>query len=70
MLPRPGAVPILSGERADLEAEHSVRILIVEDERKVASALREGLEPEHHEVSVAAYLSEWFGSTGQEKAKK
>ena len=48
MLPRPGAVPILSGESADLEAEHSVRILIVEDERKVAKALREGLAAEHY----------------------
>jgi DNA-binding response OmpR family regulator len=30
-----------------------VRILVVEDERKVAEALREGLEGEHYEVAVA-----------------
>jgi heavy metal response regulator len=30
-----------------------VRILIVEDEKKVASFLRRGLEAEHHEVDVA-----------------
>jgi len=46
--------------RAALEAEHSVRILIVEDERKVAKALREGLEAEHYEVSVAATGEEGF----------
>ena len=31
-----------------------MRILVVEDERKVARALREGLEAEHYEVRVAA----------------
>jgi len=30
-----------------------VRILVVEDEKKVARALREGLEAEHYEVTVA-----------------
>lgn len=30
-----------------------MRILVVEDERKVAEALREGLEGEHYEVAVA-----------------
>jgi len=30
-----------------------VRILVVEDEKKVANALREGLEAEQHEVAVA-----------------
>src|SRR5215510_14137004 len=60
MLERPGAVPILSGEIAALEAEHSVRILIVEDERKVAKALREGLEADHYEVSVATTGEEAF----------
>jgi len=37
-----------------------VRILIVEDERKVAKALREGLEAEHYEVRVAATGEEGF----------
>jgi len=37
-----------------------VRILIIEDERKVAKALREGLEAEHYEVSVAATGEEGF----------
>jgi len=31
-----------------------VRILIIEDEKKVANALREGLEMEHYEVTIAA----------------
>ena len=37
-----------------------MRILIVEDERKVAKALREGLEAEHYEVRVAATGEEGF----------
>jgi DNA-binding response OmpR family regulator len=37
-----------------------VRILIIEDEKKVAKALREGLEAEHYEVSVAANGEEGF----------
>jgi DNA-binding response OmpR family regulator len=37
-----------------------VRILIVEDQRKVAKALREGLEAEHYEVSVATTGEEGF----------
>jgi two-component system, OmpR family, copper resistance phosphate regulon response regulator CusR len=37
-----------------------VRILIVEDESKVAKALREGLEAEHYEVEVAASGEEGF----------
>jgi two-component system copper resistance phosphate regulon response regulator CusR len=37
-----------------------VRILIVEDERKVADALREGLEAEHFEVSIASTGEEGF----------
>ena len=36
-----------------------VRVLIVEDERKVAKALREGLEAEHYDVRVA-----WTGEEG------
>lgn len=31
-----------------------MRILVVEDERKVARALREGLEAEHYDVRMAA----------------
>jgi two-component system copper resistance phosphate regulon response regulator CusR len=37
-----------------------VRILVVEDEKKVAKALREGLEAQHYEVSVAATGEEAF----------
>jgi len=37
-----------------------VRILIIEDEKKVAKALREGLEAERYEVSVAANGEEGF----------
>ena len=38
----------------------TVRVLIVEDERKVARALREGLEAEHYEVRVASTGEEGF----------
>ena len=38
----------------------AVRVLIVEDERKVAKALREGLEAEHYEVRVASTGEEGF----------
>jgi len=41
-----------------------VRILVVEDERKVARALREGLEAEHYDVRVAATGEEGFFLTG------
>jgi DNA-binding response OmpR family regulator len=37
-----------------------VRILIIEDEKKVAEALRDGLESEHYEVSIAATGEEGF----------
>jgi DNA-binding response OmpR family regulator len=37
-----------------------VRILIVEDEKKVAKALRDGLEAEHYEVRVACTGEEGF----------
>jgi DNA-binding response OmpR family regulator len=37
-----------------------VRILIIEDEKKVANALREGLETEHYDVSIAATGEEGF----------
>ena len=37
-----------------------MRILIIEDEKKVAKALREGLEAEHYEVSLAANGEEGF----------
>jgi DNA-binding response OmpR family regulator len=46
-------------ERA-IQPEYAVRILIIEDEKKVAKALREGLEAEHYEVSVAATGEEGF----------
>jgi DNA-binding response OmpR family regulator len=37
-----------------------VRILIIEDERKVANALREGLEAERYEVAIATTGEEGF----------
>ena len=37
-----------------------MRILIIEDEKKVANALREGLEAEHYEVAIAATGEEGF----------
>src|SRR5499425_1133015 len=37
-----------------------MRVLIVEDEKKVAKALREGLEAEHYDVRVAASGEEGF----------
>jgi DNA-binding response OmpR family regulator len=37
-----------------------VRVLIVEDEKKVAKALREGLEAEHYDVRVAGTGEEGF----------
>ena len=43
-----------------IDAERAVRILIIEDEKKVAMALREGLEAEHYEVSIAATGEEGF----------
>ncbi len=33
--------------------EHRLRILVVEDQKKVAQALKEGLEAEHYEVDIA-----------------
>lgn len=48
------------GARAALEVEHTVRILIIEDETKVANALRKGLEAEHYEVTIAATGEEGF----------
>jgi len=38
----------------------AVRVLVVEDEKKVAKALRDGLEGEHYEVRVAATGEEGF----------
>src|SRR5215831_18243416 len=37
-----------------------MRVLVVEDERKVARALREGLEAEHYDVQVASTGEEGF----------
>jgi DNA-binding response OmpR family regulator len=42
------------------EGERRVRILIVEDERKVANALRGGLEAEQHQVTLAHTGEEGF----------
>jgi two-component system copper resistance phosphate regulon response regulator CusR len=38
----------------------TMRVLVVEDEKKVAKALREGLEAEHYDVRVAASGEEGF----------
>jgi len=38
----------------------AVRVLVVEDEKKVAKALRDGLEGEHYDVRVAATGEEGF----------
>jgi DNA-binding response OmpR family regulator len=38
----------------------AMRVLVVEDERKVARALREGLEAEHYDVRVASTGEEGF----------
>src|SRR5262249_60354488 len=46
-----------SGRRASVTA---MRVLVVEDERKVAKALREGLETERYEVHVASTGEEGF----------
>src|SRR3954469_1197373 len=48
------------GARAALEVEHTVHVLIIEDETKVAKALRAGLEAEHYEVTVATTGEEGF----------
>ena len=37
-----------------------MRILIIEDEQKVANALREGLETEHYEVAIATTARRLF----------
>ena len=42
------------------EAKSQMRILVVEDEAKVARALREGLEREKYEVVVAPTGEEGF----------
>ena len=41
-------------------AERTVRILVVEDDKKVARALREGLQAEHYDVRVASTGEEGF----------
>jgi len=46
--------------RVALERERTVRILIIEDEKKVANALREGLKAERYEVTIAATGEEGF----------
>jgi two-component system, OmpR family, copper resistance phosphate regulon response regulator CusR len=43
-----------------MHREHFVRILVVEDEAKVARALREGLEREQYEVVIAGTGEEGF----------
>jgi DNA-binding response OmpR family regulator len=37
-----------------------MRVLVVEDEKKVAKALREGLEADHYDVRVASSGEEGF----------
>ena len=43
-----------------------MRVLIIEDETKVANALRAGLEAEHYEVTIAATGEEGFFLASQE----
>ena len=43
-----------------------MRVLIIEDETKVANALRAGLEAEHYEVTIAASGEEGFFLASQE----
>ena len=43
-----------------------MRILVIEDEKKVAKALREGLEAEHYEVRMAADGEEGFSLASQD----
>src|SRR5262247_789830 len=45
--------------RADI-GRRTMRVLVVEDEKKVAKALREGLEAEHYDVRVASSGEEGF----------
>jgi len=58
-------LPILSPLTA-ARAERGVRILVVEDERKVANALREGLEAAQFEVRIASTGEEGFAFASQE----
>jgi DNA-binding response OmpR family regulator len=46
--------------------ERTLRILVVEDDNKVAKALREGLEAEHYEVCVTGSGEEGFFLASQE----
>ena len=43
-----------------------MRILVVEDEKTVAKALRDGLEAHHYDVDVAATGEDGFFLVGQE----
>jgi len=56
----------MMSRKSALEAEHTVRVLIIEDETKVANALRAGLEAEHYEVTIAATGEEGFFLASQE----
>src|SRR5262245_56636619 len=47
--------------------EDAVRILVVEDEKKVATALQQGLEAEAYEVTLAADGDEGFDLLGRER---
>src|SRR5262249_53963119 len=49
-----------SPSRCSVGGELPVRILVVEDEAKVARALQEGLEAEHYEVVVSATGEDGF----------
>lgn len=50
----------LGGDASAMKRWVAVKILVVEDEQKVASALKEGLEAEHYEVALAATGEEGF----------
>ncbi len=50
---------VIAARRSE-NAKSSMRILVIEDETKVARALKEGLEAEHYEVAVAKTGEEGF----------
>jgi DNA-binding response OmpR family regulator len=51
---------VLAEDDADALSRWDVKVLVVEDEAKVARALKEGLEGEHYEVVVAKTGEEGF----------
>ena len=58
--------PILWGVACEGPEELAVRILVVEDEKKVATALQQGLEAEGYTVTVAADGQQGFETVSRE----